>query len=75
MITKNNQEYYTLPEAAELASLSVSHLRRLAISGKCVAYKDSGGRWLFLKEDLEKLNTIAKFSPKDDSRDAEDLDL
>ena len=44
--------YYTVKEAAEIATYNYKYLLRLVKAGKIPATKPSGGKWVIKAEDL-----------------------
>lgn len=51
----NNQEYLTVPEAAEFLKTTVKYIRKLAFERKLPVYRPTGGKLLFKKAELEEL--------------------
>lgn len=51
----HEKAFLSLPEASERTGLSMAYLRRLAIAGDIVAFKDRG--WKLSRRDLDNLDT------------------
>lgn len=65
----NNQDYLTVPEAAEFLKTTEKYIRKLAYERRLPVYRPLGGRLFFKKSELEALFENSRQPPKAELED------
>mgnify|MGYP000917681519 FL=1 len=64
-----NEQFLTVPEAAEFLKTTVKYVRKLAFERRLPVYRPLGGRLFFKKSELEALFENSRQPPKEELSD------